>query len=126
MNSLNHDTLMQDTPEELKWLLDGVIKSKNPRNETMKRRKCAISHTIISSCWPRSFLSPLMLSLAMYIHKRHESRELIDMLSSLGFSESYEEVNRLIKCILSTPSYYNRTSAVSPSTFIQFVFDNAD
>ena len=126
LNSLNHAILMQDIPEELHWLLDGIIMSKNPKNDTIMRRKCAISHVIMSSCWPRSFLSPLLLSLAIYVHKRHESRELIDILCSLGFGGSYDEVTKFIEYIPSAPSSCDKMSDISLNAFVQFVFDNAD
>lgn len=108
-------------PESLSRFLHGVIKSKGTRNITADRRCISIAHAIIFACRPRSFLSPILLSIAVYIHRRYESRELIDMLSYMGFCDDYKEVQRLYASILSTdvPTY-------NLDGFSQFVFDNAD
>ena len=70
---------------------------------------------------PRSFISPLLLAIAVYIHRKYASRELIDILSSLDFCVNYREVQRyeyaMIYC--EAPSY-------DLTRFVQFVFDNAD
>jgi len=108
-------------PESLNRFLHGVIKSKSATNKTTSRRCISIAHSIISSCRPRSFISPILSSVAVYIHQRYGSRELIDMLSNMGFCDDYKEVERLQASILSTdvPTY-------NLNGFSQFVFDNAD
>ena len=55
------------------------------------------------------------------MHRKYESKELINILSSLGFSEDYKEVRRLTGAFLieEKPEY-------SINGFTQFVFDNAD
>ena len=61
------------------------------------RRKCAaIGQAIIAACHPKSYISPPLLALAAFIHKKYESRELIDILSSLVMAESYIEVVKLV------------------------------
>ena len=85
------------------------------------RRCVAIAHSIISACRPRLFISPLLLALAVYVHRKYGSRELVDILNSLGFSDDYKEVQRLNSAfVVSGESEYNLQS------FTQFVFDNAD
>ena len=55
------------------------------------------------------------------MHRKYGSKELIDLLSSLGFSETYKEVQRY---------EYSITKHSSPdlddNKFAQFIFDNAD
>ena len=48
----------------------------------------------------------------MYVHRKYESKELIDILSSLGFACNYSEVRRLNTAFI--------------NGFTQFIFDNAD
>jgi hypothetical protein len=57
----------------------------------------------------------------VYIHRKYASRELIDILSSISFSDDYKEVQRFENSLVSggEPSY-------DLNGFTQFVFDNAD
>ena len=123
MSDLTQKSANDQIPDELKLLLDGIIKSKTAREFT-ERRKCAIAHSIISACRPRSFVSILLMSLSTYIHRKHGSRELIDLLSSLGFAESYQEVQRLINNILCNKS--STDDIPDLNAFVQYLFDNAD
>ena len=84
-------------------------------------RCTAISHALIAAFRPRSFISPLLLAIGIYLHQKYASRELIDILNSLGFAVSYREVQRY---------EYSMMAGESPSYdldgFLQFIFDNAD
>lgn len=40
---------------------------------------------------PRSFLSPLLLGLAVTLHRKFGKKEIIQMLDMLGFCASYNE-----------------------------------
>ena len=106
-------------PDSLSRLMHGIIKSKS-KDDSNKRRCTSIAHAIISACRPRSFISPVLLSTAVYIHRRYASRELIDILNALGFSDDYREVQRLNSTFINTEPSYNL------SGFTQMVFDNAD
>ena len=106
-------------PGSLERFLHGIIK---PNAASSSERRCtAIGQSIVSACRPRSFISPILLSIAMYIHRKYASRELIDILSSLGFSANDKEVQRLNCAFLTNvePDY-------NLSGFTQFVFHNAD
>ena len=91
MSDISQKSVDSQIPGELKLFLDEVIKSKT-ENELTERRKCAIADSMISACCPRSFVSILLRSLSTYIHRKHGSRDLIDLLSSLGSAQSYHEV----------------------------------
>ena len=69
----------------------------------------------------RSFISPLLLAITSYIHQLTASRQIIDVLSSLGISESYGELRRLQNSLTSQgiPLY-------DSTAFTSFIFDNAD
>lgn len=106
-------------PDSLSLFLNGVVRSK--ATQVNQRRCTSIAHAIISACRPRSFISPILLAIAVYIHQRYASRELIDILSSLGFSDDYKETQKMVSSLIinSDPSY-------NLDKFSQFVFDNAD
>ena len=106
-------------PSSLDRLLRGIFKSKP--NSSSERRITAIAHSIIAACRPRSFVSPILLAISVYIHRKYASRELIDILSSMSFSDNYREVQKLssVYSLESEPNY-------DLSKFTQFVFDNAD
>ena len=61
------------------------------------RRKCAsIGQAIIVACLPRSYIYHPLPALAVFIHKKYVSRELVDTRSSLVLAESYIEVVKLV------------------------------
>ena len=114
------DCANSTVPETLHCLLHGIIKSNTDKCKC-ERRCAAIAHSIMSACRPRSFVSPILLAVAVYIHRKYASRELIDILNTLGFSDDYKEVQRLNTAFLAKgdPDY-------NLQNFTQFVFDNAD
>ncbi|KAK4315551.1 hypothetical protein Pmani_013242 [Petrolisthes manimaculis] len=63
----------------------------------------------------------LLLAIAVFIHRKYTSSELIDILSSISFANDYKEVQRFENSLISAgkPSY-------GLQWFTQFVFDNAD
>ena len=108
-------------PASLDHFLRCLIKSKSTNSKVTRRRCSAISHVIITACRPRSFVSPILLSLAMYVHRKYESKELIDILSSLGFACNYSEVRRL------NAAFIKEEKQEYPlDGFKQLIFDNSD
>ncbi|KAF4531293.1 hypothetical protein B566_EDAN016862, partial [Ephemera danica] len=63
-------------------------------NANVDTKIITIAHAIISAVRPRSFLSQLHVSLAIWLHMKFASRVLVDMISSLGLCASYAEVQR--------------------------------
>lgn len=55
------------------------------------KKVISVANVIISGVRPRSFISPVLFSLAIYLHRKFGSKILLDLLHSLGFSESYKE-----------------------------------
>jgi len=70
---------------------------------------------------PRSFLSPVLIGIGAYVHRKFGAKELVTLLPNLGFSASYDEVLRLESSILNC-----NPSEITNDGFQQFVFDNAD
>ena len=108
------------TPSLVRFLR-GITKTKSDIQQVSNRQICSIGHALISAARPRSFISSLLLDITTYINQNFASKELINILSSLSFSESYKELKKLHDAILSPgkPSF-------DRSGFVQFVFDNAD
>ena len=93
------DKMLQDVdesiPKSLNFLLSEIIlKDKKNNAETIPRyeKKCkSIAHAIISAGRPRSFLSPLHITLAVMFHRKFGSKKVINICHSLGFCASYKE-----------------------------------
>ena len=95
-------TSLEETAEEmvletLKSFVDIVIQPRKRRNKTMNRKSTAIQHAIMAASCPRSFVSPILLSVAMYIHRKYGHKDLINILHNIGLAESYTEVLTRIK-----------------------------
>lgn len=109
-------------PESLRVFFGNVI-LKNKRGPLAKwEKKCtALSHAVISAVRPRSFLSPLQIGVGAFLYKKFGSKNLINILSALGFSSSYSETALFeTSCIMRPPLQ------IEPNAFSQFMFDNAD
>ena len=109
-------------PETLSRLLAGVIKTKSNSPKPAERRRKAIAHSIISAARPRSFISPILLAIAVYVNLKLESRELVDVLSSLSFADDYREVARFHDALM--PNEKEKFDL--KGDVLNFVFDNAD
>lgn len=85
---LNEDNLFKDVPKTLQVFLDILCKNNKEKSTNNLRRKdkkvATMSHCIITSVRPRTFLSPILLGLSSTIHKKYASNRLIDSLSNLG------------------------------------------
>lgn len=84
-------------------------------------QQTAIGHAIISSTRPKSIISPLLLGLTVKLNKKYASKELVQILNSLGFCTSYEDVMLFYASVLNCPQD-NKLDG----TFLQYIFDNAD
>ena len=62
------------------------------------------------------YLSPLLMAIGLFIHKKSQSRLLVDVLHSVGFSVSYSEVLKFEKC--AAVSSVNFDDFVSGSDFV--------
>ena len=87
-----------------------------------KRRVICLAHGIAAAALPRSFITPILLAISVYINSRFESHELVDLLSSLGFADNYCEVLRLYGAMLPRHEReYDWEGAL-----VNFIFDNFD
>ena len=111
-------------PASLAHFLRCLIKSKSTNSKVMRRRCSAISHAIIAACRPQSFISSILLSLAMYVHRKYESKELIYILSALRFSCNYSEVRRLNAAFINEENQNILSMVLHNSSLMQV--DDAD
>ncbi|KAJ8892860.1 hypothetical protein PR048_005441 [Dryococelus australis] len=105
-------------PYLLFWEKVTVNKAKDL--EKRKRKCISITHSIITAVPPQSFMSPILISRGLLLYRKYGSKNLINILSSLGFYSSYYEVQLLeMSTILHTHPNMN-------GSFSQFMLDNAD
>ena len=81
----------------------------------------AIAHAILKALRQRTFLSSILLGVAVYLHRKFGSRFLGYILHKLSISTGYKEVQQFeASCMKSS------TPNIQFDSFKQFVFDNAD
>ena len=59
-----------------------------------------MTHSIPAAAHPRSFVSPILLTVSLYVNSSLESRELVDLISSHGFADDYGEVSPLFDAMI--------------------------
>ena len=87
-------------------------------------KKIAIGHQIVQAVKPRSVIAPVPFAIGVSVDHVCGSKWLVNLLSCLGMSLSYDEVHRFKQSVSMSqsddlpPSY--------PHSFTQFVADNID
>ena len=66
----------------------------NARNKYSDRKTAAIQQAIMAAGCPRSFVSPVLLSVSVCIHASYGCEDLTNLMHNLGFSKSYTEAVR--------------------------------
>lgn len=124
--NFNEENIYENIPESLVNFLTILIKSHKNKKKSSEnkwnKRVASIAHVIITSARPRSFLSPILIGLSAMMHKRYASKGLLECLSHIGFSATYEETSRFESSIIADPEIHT----FNPESFVQFVYDNAD
>ncbi len=86
----------------------------------------SISQAIIQASRPRSVIAPVMFGVGVEMDHVFGSKWLINELSHLGFSISYDEVVRYKQSVIQSETLENLLSEYFPGTFTQWVGDNVD
>ncbi|GFO48677.1 hypothetical protein PoB_007518200 [Plakobranchus ocellatus] len=73
---------------------------------------------------PNILIPPLQIGLGLQLHHLLGSRALTDLLHSLGFNSSYNEVQCFEQCAASSQG--TDLFGVSSDSFIKFLADNVD
>ena len=87
-------------------------------------KQVALGHSIVQAARPKSSISPVLFAAGISLDHAHGSRLLLDMLSRLGFSISYDEVNRYKQSAVQCDGEAHLVS--SPFCFTQWSADNMD
>lgn len=115
------DAAEDDVTDTLQLFLEDIILKNKKNSRDMYSKQCtAFSHCIIAATRPRTFTSSLLIGLSAFLHSKYGSKNLIQVLSSLGFCASYTETET-----------FQLSSVLHPEQdpekgFLQFVADNAD
>ena len=83
-------------------------------------------HSIIQSARPRSVVTLTLFGIGVEMDHLFGSRWLVNELSRLGFSISYDEVNRYKQSVIQSESFESLLAEYFPGTFTQWVADNVD
>ena len=109
-------------PSLLKSFMEILIPSSLKQN--------AISQCIIQAARLRTIIAPIPLALGVQVDHYIGSKTLIQELSRLGFSVSYDEVVRFKQSVLvsldADDDHNDRNAVLYPSAFTQWVGDNVD
>ncbi|KAE8743262.1 hypothetical protein FOCC_FOCC011142 [Frankliniella occidentalis] len=110
-------------PASLTALLQGVtLPRKKGQGIQRTVRICEVlGHSIISASRPRSFISPIMLELGVWVHRKIGSRTLCDILHNMGSSVPYSLIQEYEKSAV-----LHSTLEFDADSYIQFAFDNFD
>ena len=87
----------------------------------MKRKCISIEHAIVSYARLRSFVCPVLIGLAIHLHRQFGSKQLVELANNIGFCLSYAEANKYEISLVE-----QSRSKIDSSGYIQFDFDNAD
>ena len=115
------DSLENFIPDSLFQFLWMLISHGKETKNLWHRKVVALSHNILSSMKTRKCMSPLQLGLAVTLYHRYGSKDLINILSTLGFCASYSHVQ-----LFQASALTFQGEPVLEKCFSQFVFDNAD
>lgn len=72
-----------------------ILANKRGSLDSWKKKCDALAHDIIAAVRPKSFLSSLLTGIGVFNYKKIVSKQLLDLLSMLGFSSTYYEAARL-------------------------------
>lgn len=87
-----------------------------------------LCHNIIAKC--RQVRTPITMGLGLYAHHEFGSKQLVEILSKLGLSITYDEVRRFLTSVAidqqNDSSYVPRGLSINDGTPIDAAIDNFD
>ena len=104
-------------PESLRKCLEVFTKN--------RLKRVAIGQVLISASKPKSAVLLIPFGLGFEMENMFGSSWLIDKLSKLGFSVSYQEVRRFKQLVAENDDFLNSMVSARPE-FVQWVADNVD
>ncbi|KAJ8895897.1 hypothetical protein PR048_001237 [Dryococelus australis] len=103
-------------PTTLRTFLEKVTVNKTKDLEKRKRKCTSTAHSTIISVRPLS-MSPILISRRLLLYRKYGSKNLVNILSSLGFCSSYYEV-QLLEMATIFHTHPNMNSVSSRSTIL--------
>jgi len=91
-----------------------------------KLKQVGIGQAIVQAAKPRSYISPLLLGLALKFDAQHGSEDLLISLARVGFGVSYDEVVRYKQSVVMSEEPGKSRVTGYPPVFTQWVADNVD
>jgi len=123
---LNADVL----PCTLTDFLETIVatKAKDSCSIHTNNKQKVLGQAIVAACRIKSFLTPILLGVGVFLHRHYGSRQLVDLLSNLGFSCTYNKVLRYENCVIAHETAERTHGELSGASgdYIKFAFDNAD
>ena len=128
------DSLEFTVPPHLQGLIDAIFTESRSETAVLKKRllKTGICHVIMNAAGRQSFISPLLLSVGLFIHQTTRSRILLDVLSSLGLCVPYSTVMAFQRSAVlgqrveDLPVGMNSDKSDTNPQFCQWIADNFD
>ena len=93
---------------------------------SLQLKQTSIDHAIVQAARPRSVITPILFGLGVELDHVFGSKWLINKLSRLGFSVSYDEVTRYKQSVIQSENQDNLLTEYLPGNFTQWVADNVD
>ena len=98
-----------------------LLKEKKGDLQAVTCKSTFVKHCIATIIAPKSFLSPLLLCISVFAHRKFSSRYLNTFLSRLGACSSYEEAMLYKNSVLFGPQIIIKKNSIA-----QYIFDNFD
>lgn len=91
------DSLYENVPPKLQFFLESLILNtlgKKEKRANYEKIIASTAHVLMSAICPRHYLSPLLLSLAVALHREFGTKNMIEMFHSCGLTASYKETKK--------------------------------
>ena len=130
-DDINLQQLQEQVTDILKSLVTIMFSPSRSDNVKLKKQllQTSICHILMQFVSKQGYISPLKLSVGIFVHQTARSEVLLDVLSSLGPCTSYSEVIKFERSAVVTRSedFALLTSPNDDSTrFCQWAADNFD
>ena len=119
LDKLDIDNAISFLPSSLYLFLHNLIIQENDL------KAAAIGQTIMQASRPRKIISPLQVGLGVQLHHHYRSRHVIDVLNTLRYCSSYNEILKFERNACKSASK-TIESNVCQESVLNFVPDNVD
>ena len=126
------DKMKAAVPNILQKLVQTMFHDSRSDSAKMKKEllQTSLCHIIMQAAGKQQYISPLMMSVGLFIHQTTRSRLILDVLSSLGLCVSYDQVMAFERAAVCTHTINDLTPGLLSKDkrggFCQWVADNFD